>query len=116
MTRTVCFGAPSDEIRRVYAAVNAAQLAGIGALRAGASGESVDRAARKVIEDAGHGDAFTHRLGHGLGVRRRDQQHVVVAAYVADHGVQVATTPFTSTDRVLMALARPPSATVPVVV
>jgi len=77
VTRTVCFGAPSDDVRKVYATVNAAQLAGIAALRAGVSGEDVDKAARKVIEDAGYGDAFTHRLGHGLGMDGHEPPYLV---------------------------------------
>jgi len=77
VTRTVSFGPPSDEVRRVYAAVDRAQLAGIEALRAGATGESVDRAARKVIEDAGFGDGFTHRLGHGLGLDGHEAPYLV---------------------------------------
>lgn len=77
VTRTVAFGAPSDDVRKVYAVVDRAQLAGIEALRAGAAGEDVDRAARKVIEDAGHGDAFTHRLGHGLGMDGHEAPYLV---------------------------------------
>jgi Xaa-Pro dipeptidase len=77
VTRTVAFGAPSDEVRRVYAAVDRAQKAGIDALRAGASGEEVDRAARKVIEDAGWGDGFMHRLGHGLGMDGHEPPYLV---------------------------------------
>jgi len=77
VTRTVSFGPPSDDVRRVYAAVDRAQLAGIDALRAGATGESVDRAARKVIEDAGFGDGFTHRLGHGLGLDGHEPPYLV---------------------------------------
>ena len=77
VTRTVSFGAPSDEIRRVYAAVDRAQRTGIDALRAGASGEDADRAARKVIADAGWGDAFTHRLGHGLGMDGHEAPYLV---------------------------------------
>src|SRR5262249_48945925 len=68
VTRTVSYGPPSDEVRRVYAAVGRAQRAGIDALHAGATGEEADRAARRVIAEAGWGDAFTHRLGHGLGM------------------------------------------------
>ena len=77
VTRTVAFGAASDEVRRVYAAVDRAQKAGIEALRAGAPGEEVDRAARKVIEDAGWGGAFTHRLGHGLGMDGHEPPYLV---------------------------------------
>ena len=77
VTRTVSYGAPSDEVRRVYAAVDRAQRAGIDALRAGATGAEVDRAARQVIAEAGWGDAFTHRLGHGLGLDGHEPPYLV---------------------------------------
>ncbi len=77
ITRTVSFGPPSDEFRKVYATVDRAQLAGIEALKAGVAGEDVDRAARKVIEDAGYGKDFTHRLGHGLGMDGHEQPYLV---------------------------------------
>ena len=77
ITRTVCFGSPSDEIRRVYAATDKAQLAGVDALRAGAPAEDVDRAARRVIEEAGYGAFVTHRLGHGLGMDGHEQPYLV---------------------------------------
>jgi len=77
VTRTVCFGPPSDELRKVYATVDRAQRAGIDALMAGVPGEDVDRAARKVIEDAGYGAFFSHRLGHGLGMDGHEQPYLV---------------------------------------
>ncbi|HXM75246.1 MAG TPA: aminopeptidase P family protein, partial [Thermoanaerobaculia bacterium] len=77
ITRTVSFGPPSDEFRKVYGTVNMAQSAGIGALHAGATGEQADRAARKVIEDAGYGSFFTHRLGHGLGMDGHEPPYLV---------------------------------------
>ena len=77
ITRTVSFGPASDEFRKVYATVDRAQLTGIEALKAGATGEEVDRAARKVIEDAGYGKYFTHRLGHGLGMDGHEQPYLV---------------------------------------
>ena len=77
VTRTVSFGPPSDEVRKVYAAVDRAQLAGIQALKPGATGEDVDRAARKVIEEAGYGSYFTHRLGHGLGMDGHEHPYLV---------------------------------------
>jgi len=77
ITRTVAYGSPSDELRKVYDVVNAAQLAGIEALRAGATGEAVDRAARKVIDEAGYGPFFTHRLGHGLGMDGHESPYLV---------------------------------------
>ncbi|HEY7370178.1 MAG TPA: Xaa-Pro peptidase family protein [Thermoanaerobaculia bacterium] len=77
VTRTICFGPPTDEIRKVYAAVDKSQLAGITALKAGATGEEVDRAARAVLEEAGYGAAFTHRLGHGLGMDGHEEPYLV---------------------------------------
>jgi Xaa-Pro dipeptidase len=77
VTRTIFFGSPSDEYRKVYATVDRAQLAGIDALKAGVTGEDVDRAARRVIEDAGYGAFFTHRLGHGLGLDGHEPPYLV---------------------------------------
>jgi len=68
MTRTVAFGEPAAELRKVHDVVAAAQQAGIDALRTGVVAGDVDRAARGVIEDAGYGDRFTHGLGHGVGL------------------------------------------------
>ena len=66
--RTVSFGAPSDEQVKVHRLIMASQAAGIAALKAGAvTCEEVDRVARAVIEDAGYGAFFRHRLGHGIG-------------------------------------------------
>ena len=68
MTRTVHFGAVSDEQKRVHDIVTAANRAGIAACRPGVKMKDIDRAARKVIEDAGYGPFFTHRTGHGIGL------------------------------------------------
>ena len=67
--RTVFFGEPNGEAQRVYDVMMASQAAGIAALKAGeATTTDADRAARKVIEDAGYGETFRHRLGHGIGM------------------------------------------------
>lgn len=67
--RTVFFGEPDAEARRVYDVMMASQAAGIAALKAGdATTSDADRAARQVIEEAGYGEAFRHRLGHGIGM------------------------------------------------
>jgi Xaa-Pro aminopeptidase len=68
MTRTVAFGEPLTELTKVYDIVRQAQQAGIDAVRAGVTGGAVDDAARAVIEDAGYGGAFSHGLGHGVGL------------------------------------------------
>jgi Xaa-Pro aminopeptidase len=66
--RSVFFGDPDPEYRRVHALVMAAQAAGIAALRAGDTCAQADATARAVIADAGYGAAFRHRLGHGIGM------------------------------------------------
>jgi Xaa-Pro aminopeptidase len=67
-TRTYATGDPGEEGRRVYETVLAAQQAALEAIRPGETGEDVDKAARKVIEEAGHGEHFGHGLGHGVGL------------------------------------------------
>lgn len=67
-TRTLATGELPDEQAIVYELVLSAQLAGVGAVRAGASGRAVDAAAREVIAAGGHGDRFGHSLGHGVGL------------------------------------------------
>lgn len=68
MTRTVALGQPTQEMEEVYAAVLAAQKAGINAARAGVTGQEIDAAARNVLREAGFGDYFSHSFGHSLGV------------------------------------------------
>jgi Xaa-Pro dipeptidase len=67
--RTVSFGEPDEEMQRVYDLIMASQAAGVAALKAGVNTTTqTDAAARKVIEDAGYGKEFRHRLGHGIGM------------------------------------------------
>lgn len=68
MTRTVCVGQPTDEMKDVYNIVLNAQIAALNAAHAGMTGQALDRIARSVIEDAGYGDNFGHSLGHGVGM------------------------------------------------
>lgn len=65
--RTIHLGEPSERFRRAYEAVIAAQAAGAEAMRPGTRACDVDAAARRVIEDAGFGEFFRHRLGHAIG-------------------------------------------------
>jgi Xaa-Pro aminopeptidase len=67
-TRTFATGPLPDELKRAYDVCLDAQLAGLAAVRAGASGRGVDAAARDRIEAAGFGEAFGHGLGHGVGL------------------------------------------------
>jgi Xaa-Pro dipeptidase len=80
VTRTVVFGKPSDKQKRVWDIVRDAQKAALAAARPGATCESVDRAARKVVEDAGFGPGykyFAHRLGHGIGMEGHEYPYLV---------------------------------------
>jgi Xaa-Pro aminopeptidase len=67
-TRTFATGDVPEELGRAYRVCLEAQLAGLGAVRAGVSGVDADAAARTVIEEAGFGEAFGHGLGHGIGL------------------------------------------------
>jgi len=68
MTRTLSVGVPSDEAKTIYDVTLRANLAGIAAARAGATGMEVDAVAREVIQEAGYGGRFGHGLGHGIGL------------------------------------------------
>jgi Xaa-Pro aminopeptidase len=68
LTRTVVLGASTDEQRSLYDHVLEAQSRGIAAVADGAAGVDVDAAARNYITEAGHGDDFSHGLGHGVGL------------------------------------------------
>ncbi|MEU6574237.1 aminopeptidase P family protein [Streptomyces sp. NPDC046805] len=76
-TRTVHVGEPTDEERRVHDIVRAAQEAGFRAVRPGVACQEVDRAARAVIDDAGYGEYFIHRTGHGIGVTTHEPPYMI---------------------------------------
>lgn len=52
----------------MYETVLNAHLAGIDTIRCGVAARDVDTAARRVINEAGYGEYFTHGLGHGIGM------------------------------------------------
>jgi Xaa-Pro aminopeptidase len=68
MTRTVVLGHAADWQREIYELVAASQAAGRAALAVGADVRAVDAASRDVIAEAGHGEHFSHGLGHGVGL------------------------------------------------
>ncbi|MFC9115866.1 M24 family metallopeptidase [Streptomyces sp. NPDC052492] len=76
-SRTVHVGEPTEEERRVHDVVRAAQEAGFRAVRPGAACQDVDRAARAVIADAGYGEYFIHRTGHGIGVTTHEPPYMI---------------------------------------
>lgn len=77
ITRTVAIGSASDEARRVYDIVYQAQAAAFDAVCPGATGHDVDAAARRVIADAGYGEFFIHRTGHGIGLDDHETPFIV---------------------------------------
>ena len=77
ITRTVSVGNPGGEVREVHEIVHLAQEAGFRAVAPGVPAEDVDRAAREVIEEAGYGDAFVHRTGHGIGLEEHEPPYIV---------------------------------------
>lgn len=68
ITRTLAFGEPSEQAKEVYDIVKRAEQVALDAVRPGVTAAELDGIARKTIEDAGYGEYFTHRLGHGLGI------------------------------------------------
>ncbi len=68
MTRVAYVGTPTDEFLHVHHIVNQAVETALAKARAFAEAQSIDHAARRVIEDAGYGTYFVHRLGHGIGL------------------------------------------------
>jgi Xaa-Pro aminopeptidase len=76
-TRTLFVGKPSEEALKLYRIVQESQEAGERAVRPGVTSESVDIAARKVIEDAGYGEYFNNRLGHGIGMAVHEAPNIM---------------------------------------
>ena len=68
MTRTFFIGESSALQRELYEVVLAAQRAGVAAVAAGISTKKLDAVCRRIIEEAGYGDWFTHGTGHGVGL------------------------------------------------
>lgn len=99
ITRTVALGDPGPQARRIYDLVQAANAAGRAAVRPGATGESIDQAARAVIAEGGYGPQFLHRTGHGLGLEGHEPPYIVAgsraplavgATFTVEPGVYVA--------------------------
>lgn len=80
ITRTFVLGKATDKMKRVFDIEHAAQTAALRAARPGAEAQSVDAAARRVIEDAGYGPGykyFSHRVGHGIGMDGHEWPYLV---------------------------------------
>jgi Xaa-Pro aminopeptidase len=76
-TRTVHVGEPSNQEREVFEIVRRAQQQAFEAVRPGIACQEIDRVARKVIADAGYGDYFIHRTGHGIGLTTHEPPYMV---------------------------------------
>src|SRR3954452_412496 len=77
-TRTyVVGGAPDASVAEWYGVLQAAQAAATAAVRPGVTAEEVDATARRVIDDAGWGEHFIHRTGHGIGLDTHEAPYIV---------------------------------------
>ena len=78
ITRTQWFGGePPERFKTVYNTLHAAQTAAMSLGRPGVQCQEMDRAARRVIRDAGFGEYFTHRIGHGMGMEGHEAPYLV---------------------------------------
>ena len=77
ITRCVVTGEPTAEMAEVYSVLHEAQAAAVAAGRVGTPAEEVDAVARAIITDAGYGEHFVHRTGHGIGVEEHEDPYIV---------------------------------------
>ncbi len=77
ITVTTTFGKPSNEFLKIYSIVEESNNKALETSHVGIPAENVDFAAREVIEKAGYGRYFTHRLGHGLGLEVHEEPYIV---------------------------------------
>jgi Xaa-Pro aminopeptidase len=77
ITRCVHVGEPPAEVAEAYAVLHEAQRAATAAAAVGVPCEEVDATARRIIADAGYGDRFIHRTGHGIGVEAHEDPYIV---------------------------------------
>jgi Xaa-Pro dipeptidase len=76
LTRTFAIGEPDSELAHIAEIVTAANAAARQAASPGVPAKDVDTAARSVIEQAGYGEFFTHRTGHGLGLEGHEEPYI----------------------------------------
>lgn len=75
-SRTVFFGEPSEEAKKVYEIVLEANKAAIEIIKPGVKFSDIDKTARGIIEKAGYGEFFTHRTGHNIGIEDHEYPSV----------------------------------------
>jgi Xaa-Pro aminopeptidase len=77
-TRDYLVGSPAPPgYREAHAVLEAAQRAACEAVRPGITAEAVDAAARDLLTEAGYGEAFVHRTGHGIGLEEHEEPYIV---------------------------------------
>lgn len=76
-TRTYALGDPGADFREAYAVLQDAQMASVEHVRPGVTCASVDRAGRDRLSDAGLGELFIHRTGHGIGLETHEAPYIV---------------------------------------
>jgi Xaa-Pro aminopeptidase len=76
-TRCVVTGEIAPDVAEAYAVLHEAQAIGVAAATIGTPCEEVDRATRRVIADAGFGEYFIHRTGHGIGLEEHEDPYIV---------------------------------------
>ncbi|WP_425956836.1 aminopeptidase P family protein [Xylanimonas sp. McL0601] len=76
-TRTVHIGPPTAVEQEVFDVVRAAQQAAFEAVRPGVACEDIDATARQLITEAGYGEQFIHRVGHGIGMTTHEPPYLV---------------------------------------
>jgi len=77
ITRMFAVGEAPADVRETYDVLVAAQEAGVRAATVGSTGAEVDAVTRRVLADAGHGEAFIHRTGHGIGAEAHEDPYLV---------------------------------------
>ncbi|EHR61748.1 M24 family metallopeptidase [Saccharomonospora cyanea] len=76
-TRTYAVGEPAAEIAEAYAVLQRAQEAAVRTVRPGATAHEVDAAARDILTEAGLGELFIHRTGHGIGLDVHEEPYIM---------------------------------------
>ena len=76
-TRMFVVGEAPYGFDEAFEVLRTAQSAAVGAVRPGVTAESVDAVAREIISDAGYGELFIHRLGHGIGMDTHEHPYVI---------------------------------------
>lgn len=98
-TRTAFVGEPPAEFGALYTVLQEAQRAACEAVRPGVACSEIDAVARAIITEAGYGEAFIHRTGHGIGMEVHEEPYIVASnseplqpgnAFSVEPGIYVA--------------------------